>query len=139
MFDQSFETQIGWKGPELKTLVGRDLSVIEKDEERRGPLVRTSAKIGSVYGKYYSICEFRVAWVALKSPAGIWYLEAETDNPSGFLSCTINPAYISVHYDNPEGPIRFWNAIIHPPGDNLTQPEIPTLKPARYIPDQLKG
>jgi hypothetical protein len=138
MSDHKFETLIGWKGPVLNTLIGRDISVIEKDEERRGPIIKAGAKISSLYGKYYSICEFRVAWVALKSPTGVWYLEAETDNPLGIPSCTINPEYFPVQIDT-DGSIRFWKALIHPLGNRLTQPEIPTLKPARYLPDQLRG
>ncbi len=133
-----YETALGWNGPDFKDLIGRDLSVEEGDEIRRGPLVKIETTLSPERGD--CIISFRVGWVALKENR-LWRLERETEDPRGICACGINPGpeYTYVAYDPLTKVLKMSSRVgemrIYRQGDNLSKPEIPTTRPGIYQSD----
>ncbi|MEX2007634.1 MAG: hypothetical protein WD992_02580 [Candidatus Levyibacteriota bacterium] len=127
-----FERAIGWNETKLGSLVGRDITVVERGEERRGPIRRVTVSIDGE--RKYSLIGFRVGWVALKE-AGEWKLEAEPSKPEeGISAFSMNPDYISPRRNNSTNEIHVGKAVIHAKDDNIPKPYRPTDKPSNYIP-----
>lgn len=126
-----FEKSIGWNGPPLKDVVGRDITVREQGELRRGPIHKTHVTVDGK--RKYSFIQFRVGWVALKEGEE-WNLESEPSNPEeGTFAFGMNPDSISSRMNPLTDEIICGKAIIHRDGDNIPKPETPTEKPANYI------
>lgn len=65
---------------------------------------------------------------------GHWRLESEPSDPRrGIFAFGMNPKYISVHKDPSTGKVMCGNATIHKYGDNISKPDIPTLRRANYF------
>jgi hypothetical protein len=121
-----FLEAMGWNGPNLQELAGRDLTLIEKGQERRGPIAVVRHK--PIYPTKSLILSFYVDWVALQGKYG-WLLEDETEERLAWQINTENQK----PQIQPDGSLEFWKAKIHKPGDNLKRPDIPVLRKSAYL------
>lgn len=126
-----FEKSIGWNGPDLETLIGRDLTVRERQQDRRGPIIDVDARLITAFAEPFSWIQFRVAWVALKEN-GYWRLEHESQDPEkGTVALGINLDHTIPHEEY--GEIILGKGTMHRLRDNIAKPEIPSERPANYI------
>lgn len=125
-----FERAIGWNGPRLNSFIGRDITVREQGEERRGPIHKAGVSID--VERRYSFIQFRVGWVALNEEAE-WRLESEPSNPEeGTFAFGMNPDYIPSRVAS-TGETHCGKATIHKEGDNIPKPVIRAAKPPNYL------